>query len=236
MPSNYVDSLTLVPHICKAQFDDVATEFLTDNWPEALEKPMAVPIMKIAKEKMGLTVRTDCRLSEDLSILGMTCFTSGKVDIYDKEEDEFREMIVRRGTIFIDPDTYWERTLGCFTNTAAHECLHWYKHRYYHFAQSAKCHGMAIACRCPTKQKDEATQAQWDDEDWMEWQATGIAPRILMPKQTFPGKVEAIKRETISVEGQHYLAAKAIIKRVADYFSVSQQSAAIRIEELGISV
>ena len=228
MPSNYVESLTLVPHISKAQFDDVATDFLKENWPEALEKPIAVPIMKIAKEKLGLT--------EDLSILGMTCFTSGKVDIYDKEEDEFREMVVRRGTVFIDPDTYWERTLGCFTNTVSHECLHWYKHRNYHFAQSVDKLGMAIACRCPTKQKDESTQEQWDDEDWMEWQATGIAPRILMPKQTFPGKVEAIKRETISVEGLHYLSAKTIIKRVADHFAVSQQSAAIRIEELGLSL
>lgn len=236
MPSNYVDSISLVPRISKAQFDDVATEFLTEYCPEALEKPMAVPIMTIAKKKMGLTVITDCRLSEDLSILGMTCFTSGVVDIYDKEEDEFKEKIVRRGTVFIDPDTYWERTLGCFTNTAAHESLHWYKHRYYHFAQSVEKPGMAIACRCPTQPKDESTQEQWDDEDWMEWQATGIAPRILMPKQTFSSKVEAIKQETVSVEGLHYLAVKAIIKRAADFFKVSQQSAAIRIEELGISL
>ena len=70
----------------------------------------------------------------------------------------------------------------------------------------------------------------------MEWQANGIAPRILMPKETFPQQIENIKRDIVSVEGLHHLADKAIIKRAADFFRVSLQSATIRVEELGITL
>lgn len=110
MSNNYVDKLSLVPRISKSQFDHAAECFLRDTCKEALEHPMPVPIMEIARKKLGLRVLTDYHLSEDLSILGMCCFTTGVVDVYDKEEDEFREMVVRRGTILIDPDTYFLRS------------------------------------------------------------------------------------------------------------------------------
>ena len=102
MPSNYVDSKSLVPVIHKCDFDKKATEFLTKYYPQALEKPMAVPIREIAQKKIGLRVFMDYRLTEDFSILGQMCFTNGYVPIYDKEEDEFRDMKVRYGTMFVD--------------------------------------------------------------------------------------------------------------------------------------
>jgi hypothetical protein len=64
----------LVPIIRRAQFDDEATTFLSKYCPEALETPMAVPIADIARNKMGLTIITDLRLSEDFSIFGQMCF------------------------------------------------------------------------------------------------------------------------------------------------------------------
>ena len=68
--SSIVDETPLVPVIHKSEFDDVAAEFLTAYCPEALETPMPVPIMKIARKKLGLIVCTKYRLSEDFSILG----------------------------------------------------------------------------------------------------------------------------------------------------------------------
>ena len=236
MPSNYIDNLSLVPHIKKEHLDDVAKVFLIDTCREALEHPMPIPIMQIARKELKLRVLTDYRLSENMSILGMCCFTNGVVDIYDKDEDEFREMVVRAGTILIDPDTYFMRNLGCFDNTLAHECVHWHDHRFYHFAMAAKEKAMAVACRCPVEQKSEDTQNTWTDEDWMEWQASSLAPRILMPKQTFPQQIDVIKRDIVRVEGLHHLADRAIIKRAADFFKVSVQSATIRVEELGITL
>lgn len=130
--SSIVEETPLVPVIKKSEFDDVATKFLTEYCPEALERPMAVPIMDIARKKLGLKVCTKYRLSEDFSILGQICFNSGYVEVYVKETDEFIKLTVRRGTMFIDPDVVELRNQGCFNNTVAHECVHWYKHRNYH--------------------------------------------------------------------------------------------------------
>ena len=79
MGSNYIERKSLVPVIPKYKFDDVATEFLEEYCPEALKKPMPVPILDIAKKKMGLRIVADFHLSEDFSVYGQMCFTSGIV-------------------------------------------------------------------------------------------------------------------------------------------------------------
>ena len=126
-----------VPHISKTSFDDKATEFLKKYYPDALVTPMPVPIEDIARKKIGLMIIEE-RLTEDLSILGQMCFTKGLAEIYDKENDEYREILVRGGTMIIDPDTLIERNLGCKRNTVSHECVHWTEHRNYHLMAAVK--------------------------------------------------------------------------------------------------
>ena len=229
----------LVPIISKAQFDDEATTFLAKYFPEAIEKPMAVPIADIAKNKMGLTVITDMRLSEDLSIFGQMCFTGGLATIYDKDEDEYRDVMVERGTMFVDPDTYLLRNLGCLNNTVAHECFHWFRHRNYHIMRNFLEGTQSVACRCPSEEKDKPLNNVWSDEDWMEWQANGIAPRILMPKQT----VYIVADKLLSESRKNPLFALGIMTRsqwvveqLADFYRVSKASVGIRLSELGISI
>lgn len=229
----------LVPVIRKSHFDDEATEFLAQYCPEALEKPIPTPIVDIAKHKMGLTVITDVRLSEDFSLFGQMCFTGGLATIYDKDEDEYRDMLVKRGTMFVDPDTYFLRNLGCMNNTVAHECFHWYKHRNYHILQSVLDGTQSIACRCPSNVKDELFSKTWTDEDWMEWQANGIAPRILMPKQTVHEALDKLVSESKSnafISAGLMRPTQWIIEQLANLYQVSKTSAGIRINELGISL
>ncbi len=233
--SNIVNSTSLVPIIPKAKFDNVAYEFLGEYCPEALEMPMPVPILDIAKNKMGLHVYTKYRLSEDFSILGQMCFTGGIVDLYLKETDEFRAYKVRGGTMFIDPDVIEKRNEGCFNNTVAHECVHWYKHHDYHILQAVADQKNANTRFCPVDELDEGKQPSWTDEDWMEWQANGIAPRILMPKGPFLKSVVEFTREWNSC---HTTAVPAgwLEKKLAEFYKVSKQSAGIRMDELGVSV
>lgn len=231
--SNIVDKTPLVPVIKKADFDNVAEAFLQEYWPEALEHPMAIPIMKIAKTKMGLRVCTKYRLSEDFSILGQMCFNSGYVDVYLKDSDEFIQLTVRRGTMFIDPDVIELRNEGCFNNTVAHECVHWYKHRNYHLLAQVNDIKKANSKRCPAESPNEDNQDAWTDEDWMEWQANGIAPRILMPKEMFLLKASDFEQDL----NQHCTQLEkdyTLRNELAEFFDVSKQSAGIRMQELGI--
>ena len=232
--SNIIDSNSLVPVILKSQFDAVATEFLMEFYPEALERPMAVPILYIAKKKLGLKVCTKYSLSEDLSILGQMCFTSGVVDLYVKETDEFIEKTVRRGTMFIDADVITERNEGCYNNTIAHECVHWYKHRNYHLLKQITEDRSSKKKRCPATGLDEFPKDRWTDEDWMEWQANGIAPRILMPKNMFIRQASIFCEQWQAGNRTTPLNYYWLKNQLAAFFDVSKQSAGIRMDELGI--
>jgi hypothetical protein len=226
---------TLVPRIRKADFDKEATDFLSEYCPEALQRPMAVPIEDIAAKKLGLRI-VEARLSEDFSILGQMCFTTGVAEIYIKESDEYREIEVQAGTMIIDPDVEKMRNIGSRRNTVAHECVHWVKHRDYHLYASLMENASGVAYRCPTVPKDEKQKLAWTDEDWMEWHATGIAPRILMPCETVKIAYAELREKCNRnpfVSAKLRPASQWIVEQLAARFQVSKLSAAIRMKELG---
>ena len=226
---------SLVPRMYKTDFDGKATEFLARNYPIALKQPMAVPIEQIAKDKLCLHIK-EFHLSEDLSILGQICFTDGLVEIYDPTEDEYREVFVKAKTMIIDPDTYLKRNFGSRRNTVAHECVHWTYHRDYFLAMEKLNEGRAVAQRCPVEFDGEFKEI-WTDTDWLEWQANGIAPRILMPKETVADGFQMILDRS---KKNKFIAAglipksKWILEQFAGLYQVSQTSAAIRLTELGL--
>lgn len=226
----------MVPILQKNEFDDVAMRFLAKHCPQCLETPMAIPIEEIAVQIMGLQIRR-IHLSEDFSILGKIYFSSGWAEIYKKDEDEYVYEWVEKGTIFIDPDVAIERNIGSERNTIAHECIHWNIHRTYHSVQIMAGGEKAIAFRCPTEAPSEQLSSKWTDEDWMEWQANGIAPKILMPKTTFISYVHShslFSKMEKENSGLTFLYQNLLIDELADFFQVSKQSASIRLLELDL--
>ena len=222
------------PHICESDFDKEAFLFLEQYFPEALKQPVAVPILHIARHKMGLRV-VERRLSEDFSILGQMCFTNGLAEIYDKANDEYREVKARYGTMIIDPDTIAKRNEGCKNNTIAHECFHWHKHRDYYIAASV-VDKSKTRIQSPFEGASESNRLAWTDEDWMEWQAKGIAPCILMPLDSFNNMVERLLGEysnNPSLRRKWYSLHGWVVNSLAMFFKVSKQSAEIRLDKTG---
>ncbi len=223
------------PHISRNDFDKEAIEFLERYYPEALQSPMAVPILEIARKRMGLRV-VERRLSEDFSVLGQMCFTSGIEEIYVKETDEYQSVKVRYGTMIIDPDTIEKRNEGCKNNTIAHEAFHWHKHRDYYIAASMVDPKKAIKVRSGFDKYDESSKADWLDEDWMEWQARGIAPRILMPPVQFDDMAKQFIEDfsTTKFPSIHWQSKYHwLVNELASFFKVSKQSTEIRLIERG---
>ena len=69
----------------------------------------------------------------------------------------------------------------------------------------------------------------------MEWQARGIAPRILMPPEQFDETANRYIEEhshEASIRGSWYLY-RAVVNSLADFFQVSKQSVEIRLDERG---
>jgi hypothetical protein len=228
--SNYI------PRLYKNAFEAVAHGFLNKYFPEALYTSMPIPIEKIAREIMGLTI-VERTITEDFSVFGMMCFTQGKTEIFDRRTQEFHDLPVTAGTMIIDPDTLFKRNAGCRNNTIAHECVHSELHREYH--SFLERHGrQKFAFHCPTNPKDERFNHGWTDEDWMEWQANSLAPRILMPATTIRYVYRELSTQFDALKQSRYVDESErpawIRSNIAAFYKVSRQSAGLRLEELKI--
>lgn len=234
--SGIAASKSIVPILYRKDLDKEATAFLEKYYPEALEEPMRVPIEDIARDKLNLNVIQGYRITDDFSIFGQICFSPGKVKIYDLFKTSEKEEEVPRGTILIDAYTYWQRNSGCVNNTIAHEVYHWHRHRLYASIKHILRNEKFIACRCPAEMAYPNDKEEWADEQRMEWQANNLAPRILMPIQTFTVKVDELYRQyrfDRSDSSTMLITLTAIADELAAFYGVSRQSALIRMTETG---
>jgi transcriptional regulator with XRE-family HTH domain len=223
----------IVPIVYKKDLDAEAATFLRKYYPKAMEEPCPVPISDIA-ETMGLEILQGNRITDDFSIFGEIFFSAGKANVYDLFKSQQFDVKVRRGTILIDAYTFWERNLGCVNNTIAHEIYHWYKHRMYAAIRDILHNEKTIACRCPSVVMYPGENEEWTDEQRMEWQANSVAPRILMPIETFKTKVNELYKQ-YDYEGSPIknVVVTCVADDLASFYHVSRQSALIRMEETG---
>jgi hypothetical protein len=233
-PSGIKASNNIVPILYKKDLEAEATSFLQKYCPEALTTPMPVPIEKIATEDMHLTVLQGHRISSDFSILGEICFSKGEVIVQDIFNLSEKKMEVSRGTILIDAYTYMDRNIGAVNNTLAHEVYHWYRHRLYATIKQILRKEKFIAHRCPSNIIYPKENEAWTDEQRMEWQANNLAPRILMPYNSFKEKVDELY---LTYNYANTPLKSAVLTCIADelakFFAVSRQSALIRMTETG---
>lgn len=220
----------LVPVIARDQFEDEAEVFLTRYFPDGLEKPIRIPIERIADD-MGLRVIEDVPLSDELSFLGTIIFDNGNV------LDRNRKITIRnakRGTVYLDPRVSYERSVGTKRTTIAHECFHWHRHQPYHVLMKMigvnDNIGQAIQCQIATNNTDSD---KWKPVDWMEWQAKGIAPRILMPARTVRMKADRLLARYGGVDEASIRDYEDLIDDLATLFDVSRQAAKVRLIDLG---
>lgn len=220
----------LVPIIRRNQFEAEADKFLTRYCSEALENPVRVPIEKIA-EDMKLLVIDDVPLSDDLTYFGTIVFDNGNI------LDKHRKVAIRnakRGTIYLDPRVPYERSVGTKRTTLAHECFHWHRHQPYHVLMKMiganDNLGRAIQCQIAANTTDSD---KWKAVDWMEWQAKGVAPKILMPEKTTRMKADELLAEYGGAENASIEAYEWVIDELAELFDVSRQAAKVRLIDLG---
>lgn len=221
----------LVPIISRDAFENEATKFLEKYYPLALQEPVAVPIRKIA-EDMGLSIIEDSLLSSELDIFGLVVFEDGNI------KDKNKNIVIRnakRGTVLIDLRVYYERTLGTVNFTIAHECFHWYRHQPYHALMKMLGAndelGKIIQCSIGSNAKDSE---KWKAVDWMEWQANGVAPHILMPTNTAKIKIsELVEKYHIHFDGTDGYQIEEMISELADFYGLSKQAVKMRIREMG---
>lgn len=209
-------------------FEVEAETFLRKYCKEVLDQPQATPIWDIAQKQMNLDIVDTESLSPNDSIQGAIAFTAGIIEVYDWSSEEYIGYEVMNPTVFLDSDIL---NHGRLNNTLAHECYHWYKHRAYFRYQNTHNLGSEFAFRCIVSDQRNHNN-HWSDIEKMEWQASTIAPKILMPRCT----VRMLLAEYLGNHQNRNIqlsALKAVVEQIADTYKVSRQSAAIRVSELG---
>ncbi len=195
------------------RLDTEAMWFLKTYCPAALEMVMPVPIRKIVEDELHLTIITDKKLSDSLEILGEVLFYARRLTVTDENTGEEETLVFPRGSILIDSDVFWERGLGSFNFTLAHEIYHWLRHRVHiQFMQFV-----------------EIPEDYAKAKEIMEIQANGFAARVLMP-------THSVRKYYTDMLGGNSDAesSEMAVSRTARFFGVSKTSVNFRLNGMGI--
>jgi len=222
-----------VPIIRKEDYDEYAHEILDKFYfifhPEARVVPMAINTDELARN-MGLNV-INASITKDRSIFGQIFFSDTEVNLYDSTSGKIVKRTVSKNSIIVDDEAAYLRSYGSRNMTIAHECVHSYFHRkVFQFAQMLSEDLKYIQCQVngvmKTGRKNTVTE-------WMEIQANGLAPYILMPKSTVEPFVNSLFHEYDLKGIRKEECIVDIIREVASTYGVTDYAARKRLIDLG---
>ncbi|HEO5097687.1 TPA: ImmA/IrrE family metallo-endopeptidase [Streptococcus agalactiae] len=218
-----------VPYIRKKDFDAIAEKFLRKYYPQALTQPTPVPVETIVSE-MGLSIHQE-KLTIDNSVFGKMVFKDTDVEVI--EDEQLVSEHFNKGSILVDKDVVFKRNVGSYNNTVIHECVHWELHKVFHEVKMVldKDHSQVSSWT----EENLADYSMWTSLDWMEWQANGIAPRILMPKVQTRIKIRELFQTLtlVNPDISRSELVQEVVDNLATFFEVSRQAAKIRMIDLG---
>ncbi|HEO7145014.1 TPA: ImmA/IrrE family metallo-endopeptidase, partial [Streptococcus agalactiae] len=218
-----------VPYIRKKDFDAIAEKFLRKYYPQALTQPTPVPVETIVSE-MGLSIHQE-KLTIDNSVFGKIVFKDTDVEVI--EDEQLVSEHFNKGSILVDKDVVFKRNVGSYNNTVIHECVHWELHKVFHEVKMVldKDHSQVSSWT----EENLADSSMWTSLDWMEWQANGIAPRILMPKVQTRIKIRELFQTLtlVNPDISRSELVQEVVDNLATFFEVSRQAAKIRMIDLG---
>lgn len=218
-----------VPYIRKKDFDAIAEKFLRKYYPQALTQPTPVPVETIVSE-MGLSIHQE-KLTIDNSVFGKMVFKDTDVEVI--EDEQLVSEHFNKGSILVDKNVVFKRNVGSYNNTVIHECVHWELHKVFHEVKMVldKDHSQVSSWT----EENLADYSMWTSLDWMEWQANGIAPRILMPKVQTRIKIRELFQTLtlVNPDISRSELVQEVVDNLATFFEVSRQAAKIRMIDLG---
>lgn len=235
-PANSLSD-ALVPIIPYNRLDAAATDFLRENYPQALkitetgQPPISVDPVEVAK-KLTLTIKQQS-IREDTSVFGQIYFEETDAEMYDEDLEQTVTKHIDAKTIVVDPKMFLLRNLGSVNNTIIHECVHWALHRkvfllekmYNSNVSNISCEVVGGALSAVAKSASER----------MEKQANQLTPRIQMPAAPFKAKAtEYIIKYMREMNAKHPIEVmEQVITELEIGFCVSRLAAKIRLVELG---
>ncbi|GHU95706.1 hypothetical protein FACS1894208_09000 [Clostridia bacterium] len=236
-------SFSQVPYISYDALDQYAEAVIRDAMPEVLAEPTALDVGRFIEFYLDMQIEIK-RLSYDRQILAMTAFNTGVVQIADDASGQPVPLIVREGTVIIDPILMEKRNTARRRFTYMHEGAHWLIHRPAFaldnpFGSPGVYENQYLAAK-EGRIDYSRSQKERNDSERIERQADFLASAMLMPKSTlrmafkafftfYDMKPRALIR---GKDGYEDALAEQLPEYIADKFGVSKRAALIRLEKL----
>ena len=241
-----------VPYIDYGALDQYAEAVLRHampklGMPNLLTEPTVLDVMRFIEFYCEMDIEYK-RINYDRKVMAMTAFNSGVVQVCDDSGIEPLPLIVREGTLIIDPILMQKRNLARRRFTFMHEGSHWLIHRpAFALDNPAGTPGVFENQYLAAKEGRidySRSQKERNGSERIERQADFLASALLMPKTTlrmafidffkfYDDKPRAIVRgrsawdDCLAVQLPEYIAEK---------FGVSKRAALIRLEKLSAIV
>lgn len=222
-------SKSFLPYVYVKDIDKYAEEFLKKYCPAALKDPIPLPIDQVL-DAMQITAYP-APLPD--GIAGRMYFDRAVVDVY--SDGNTVPMEIDKGTILYMPLETEKSKAGSISNTIIHECVHWHMHyRYFELQKLLNPHFSCISC-AEMEQYQMQGRDKAKERDWMEWQASVVAPRILIPEKTGRQKLQEILENWMKrmPDARRAVIMERAIATFAQFFNVSIMAARIRAMDLG---
>ncbi|MGC4439543.1 hypothetical protein ABXW85_11765, partial [Streptococcus suis] len=175
----------------RGEYDLAAKHILSKYYPEfssPTDNVDTVDVMVLA-QRMGLNV-VFLNVSEvNEQQRAMVKFDSEPVKAFDPETGEIFEYFPKMGDLIVDAKLLIPNRVGELNNSILHECVHWEYH-WQHFAFKRM-----LSNHYGSPKLIPLNLVNDNPEYSMECQAKGIAPRILMPKNSVEKLVISTMRE-----------------------------------------
>lgn len=236
-------SLSRVPYITNDALDSYAEALVADFAPERRRVPGPVNAENFAEYYLKMPVEYR-RISSDRQILAMTAFNTGVLQIVSEDTGMPEPMIVRAGTIIVDPSLTAKRNLPRLRFTLMHEASHWLIHRYAFsednpFGPPGVYENQYLAAK-EGRIDYSRSQKERTDIERIERQADFLASAILIPRPAlraayrdyfgyYGEKPHRVVRGVNAMDDCHAL---QLPEYTAQTFNVSKRAALIRLEKL----
>lgn len=228
-----------VPVLSQEEINQIGEKVVADFCPSAMREPQALDVDSFAQNYLGM-VQDYQFLSHCGAYLGMTVFNNtNKIPVYNPALQRAEYISASANTIIIDNTLLASKQEHRYRFTMGHEVGHGLVHGPYF--QNKRNHpsshgGSSVAliqCRTDLGRNQQKDPEDWNEKDWMEWQANALSSAILMPKSMVLKLVESIKtkghpKETEIIRGLRYT------QEVSNTFNVSTQAAQYRLQGLGV--
>ncbi|WNF36851.1 ImmA/IrrE family metallo-endopeptidase [Bacillaceae bacterium IKA-2] len=213
------------------QLESRAMKILTEYNASLLNEAKEMDVYHFAEYHLKLS--TDYKnISSDKSILGLTCFNDGYLEVWDDNRENAYFIEVSKGTIIIDNDVLENQVPGRERFTVIHECAHQILHSRFYQGSTT---GNSSIVKCAKRDIEPIVyQKPMTPKERHESQANRLGAALIMPAAATKTLLLALLNMNSTEIGFPVYISGQLICEMAGVFNVSNEALKIRLTQLGL--